>query len=112
MHVRMGVIFLDGAEVIVAIYKLTRDLKWQKLVFFNRELNSFEVQKQVDVQEIIETLVEVLALGYKLKLRRWRILSRNLSDEVIEQIIRATKLKIRSLGLVEEQELICRGSLE
>lgn len=111
MKGRVGVILLDGTEVIVAIFALTRDLKWEKLYYQVRDLTTFEPQKPVDYLAIMENLAEVLLFGLKLSIKNWKVLSRNLSDEFLKQISQVTKLKIRNLNLRTEQDLICRGIL-
>lgn len=107
----MGIILLDGAEVIIGIYVLNRHLRWEKIYSQVRDLTTFDSQKPIDYLEIMETLTEILLFGIKLGIKNWKIISRNLEDEVIKQISQATKLKIRSLDLKDEQELICRGIL-
>ncbi len=104
MHRRIGVILLDGAEVIVGIYSLDRDLKWQKIYSQVSDL-------RIDYLEIIETLADILLFGLKLQIKNWKVLSRNLSDEILKQISQTTKLKIKNLDLKTEQELICKGVL-
>lgn len=119
MGKRIGIILLDGAEVIVAIFAQNRSLKWEKLFFQRKELVHYqardltinESQKQIDYLEVVATLAEVLLFGLKLNIKSWRVLSRNISDEILKQISQVTKLKIKTLDLALEQELICRGVL-
>lgn len=111
MNVRVGVILLDGAELVVGVFTLDRDIRWTKLYYQVRDLTTSENQGQTDYLGILETLAEVLLFGIKLNIKNWKILTRNLEDEIVKQISQATKLKIRSLDLKDEQELICRGVL-
>lgn len=110
MGKRIGIILLDGTEVIVAIFAQNRSLKWEKLYYQVRNL-TFESQEQIDYLAIVETLVEILLFGLKLKIKNWKILSRSLPMEILKQISQVTKLKIQNLDLKTEQELICKGVL-
>lgn len=111
MKGRVGIILLDGAEVIIGIYAQSRELRWNKLFYQVRDLTSLQTQEQIDYLEIIETLAQSLLFGIKLNIKNWKVVSRNLSDEILKQISSSTKLKIRNLDLKTEQELICRGIL-
>lgn len=111
MGKRIGIILLDGTEVIVAIFAQSRSLKWEKLFFQVRALNTVNSQKQINYLAVVEKLAEVLLFGLKLNIRNWRVLSRHISAEILKQISQVTKLKIKTLDLVLEQELICRGVL-
>lgn len=111
MDPRAGVIFLDGTEVIIGIYALNKDLRWQKQYFEVRDLATFKLEKEVDPLEIIEIIAELLFMGIKLNIKNWQIIGRNLADEIQRKITQATKLKIKNLNLVSEQELICKGVL-
>lgn len=111
MNKKIGVILLDGTEVVVAIFALNRHLRWEKIYSQVRDLTIFESKNSVDYLEIVETLAEFLLFGLKLDIKSWKILSRNLSDETLKQISQATKLKIKSLDRATEQELICKGAL-
>ncbi len=111
MNSRIGVIFLDRTEIILGIFRLNRDLKWQKQYFEVRDLATFKPNKEVDSLEIIEIVAELLFIGIKLNIKDWQIISRNLSDEVQKKITQATKLTIKNLDLINEQELICKGML-
>ena len=111
MNLRIGVILLDGTEVVVGIFALSREIKWTKLYYQVRTLAASEAQDQIDYLKILETLAEVLMFGIKLNIKNWKILSRNLEDRIVKQISLLSKLKIRKMDLKEEQELICRGVL-
>lgn len=111
MSKRIGIILLDGAEVIVAIFAQNRSLKWEKLFYRVKDLKTTILQEQIDYLEVVEGLAEVLLFGLKLNIRNWRVLSRNISDKTLKEISRLTKLKIKALNLALEQELLCRGVL-
>lgn len=111
MRKRIGIILLDNTEIIVAIFTLNRSLKWEKIFYQSRDLTKFESHKQPDYLKIVETLAEILLFGLKLDIKNWQVLSRNISDEILKQISQVTKLKIKSLDLATEQELICKGIL-
>lgn len=111
MGKRTGIILLDGTEVIVAIFAQDRSLKWEKLFYQVRDSTRFASQKHIDYLEVVETLAEILLFGLKLDIKNWRVLSRNISAEILKQISQVTKLKIKTLDLALEQELICRGVL-
>lgn len=111
MSKRIGVILLDGAEVVVAIFAQNRSLRWEKLFLQVRGLHTVNSQKQINYLAIVEKLAEVLLFGLKLNIKNWKVLSRNISDEILKQIAQVTKLKIKNLDLSIEQELICRGVL-
>lgn len=109
MGKRIGIILLDGVEVIVAIFAQSRSLKWEKLFYQVRDSTRFASQKHTDYLEVVETLADILLFGLKLNIKNWRVLSRNISAEILKQISQVTKLKIKTLDLALEQELICRG---
>lgn len=111
MSKRIGIILLDNIEVIVAIFTLNRSLKWEKIFYQTRDLTKFESHKQPDYLRIVEILAEILLFGLKLDIKNWKVLSRNISDEILKQIAQVTKLKIKKLNLALEQELLCKGVL-
>ena len=111
MKPKIGIIFLDGAEVIVGIYVLNRHLKWEKIFYQVRDLTTFDPKKPIDYLDILEVLTERLYFGLKSGIKDWQIIARNLSDEILNSLSQATKLEIKILGLKDEQELICRGIL-
>lgn len=111
MGKRMGIILLDRTEVVVAIFAQNRSLKWEKLFYQVRNLNISEFQKQIDYLAVVEKLAEVLLFGLRLNIRNWKVLSRNISDEILRQISQISELKIKKLDPALEQELICRGVL-
>lgn len=108
---KVGLIFLDGTEVIIGIYIQNRDLRWTKLYSQVRDLTNFDSEKPIDYLDLVEILAESLLFGVKLNIKRWQVLSRNLSDEILKQISQATRVKVRSLDLKTEQELILKGVL-
>lgn len=111
MNKRIGVILLDGAEVVAAIFALNRHLRWEKIYSQVKDLTALQSKDTVDYLEIVETLADFLLFGLKLDIKNWKILSRNLPDETLKQISQATRLDIKILDQATEQELICKGAL-
>lgn len=110
MKDNIGIILIDGFEVLIRVYQSIGG-GWKQLRSQNRDLSLFQRGKELKSSEVIEVIAEVSLSGYSLGVSDWRIIVRDLSDETIHNIQLATGLKINNLTLVREQELICKGIL-
>ncbi len=111
MLVRFGVILLDWNEIVVRIYdqdnygKLTTVYHYMKDVTPSK--NDFPIAAAI-CKKFITTLVKKTQ---PLGITQWRVCSRYLPADKVEEIAKEIGIAIEKLTLQREQELICRGML-
>lgn len=110
MKDKFEVIFLDGTEVIIHIYERDHD-KTTKLLHHQITNLTPEALGSRQAQEAIEIIAEFSLNGYALHVYDWKICARNVSDEIKRRISAAIGLKIETITVSREQDLIMKGML-
>lgn len=111
MH-HVGIILLDGAEVLVRMYETDNIANHILLHSENRDLTSFKQGKLLmKSTDFIEVIAEVSFAGYSLRITDWKICARNLPESIVKDVALATGMSIEKMTLAREQELLCKGVL-
>lgn len=111
MDSNIGVILLDGDEVLLRIYILDNKKQWVLLRHQSYDLASNIKGKPATSTQIIEIIADVLLTRYASTIYDWKICARNIQEEVIHDISEATGFPTELLTLQREQELLCQGIL-
>ncbi len=111
MQEKLGIILLDGNEVTIRIYERERLGQWKLLSQHDRDLTTFDTHTNVKTADIVEVIVQVSLSRYGGKVDDWRIIARNMDQEIAEQVGMATGIQAEFLLLQREQELLCKGAL-
>lgn len=101
MRGRLGVLLLDGHEVLLSVYELDGHLIWRqpiKIPF-----------KEPPALKIIETIADLSYQTSSLKINIWKVSSRNLPSKTRLQVSEATGQTIDEITRIQEQELISLG---
>lgn len=108
---RVGIILLDGSEVIIRMYEISN--KGNQMLIHNesRDLTSFETGKTLKSYELIEVIAEAFFTGSSLRVTEWKICSRNVPEMTIKEVAASTNTIIENLILNREQEIMCKGLL-
>lgn len=112
MNQGMGVILLDGLEVVARIYVSAGKNKWKLLDYQRKEVSSFSRNSILDTSDFIETISQIFLSKTGRHIEEWRILSRHLPEFVIKDVRLATNFEVVVLTRILEQELICLGVLK
>ena len=108
---RVGIILLDGFEIIIKLYELQAAGKNKLLRSEDRELASFKSDNLIMPSAFIEVIAEATYAGSSLQISDWKICSRNLPDSITKKISGATNTTIESLIPSREHELLSLGLL-
>jgi hypothetical protein len=108
---QVGIIFLDGDEVIVRIYATDSHNKKQLFRYQCYDLATGIPGKAATATEIVEIIAGVFFTRYASEIVDWKICARNIHEAVIHDVTTATGLKTEILTLQREQELLCKGML-
>lgn len=111
MTARIGVILLDGDEVILRIYNKDEHNQWTLYRYQCHDLATGISSKRATASEIIEVIASVFLTRYASEIIDWKICAHNIQEDVIEDITSATGLIPEILTLQREQELLCKGML-
>src|SRR5437868_4274821 len=109
---RCGVIFLDGAEVIIRTYETDDAGKSTLLHQQTRDLELFLPETSPKPSDVIEIIAETFFAGNVKNVNSWKVFARNIPEDIIREIRSATKFTVENLLLIREQELICNGILQ
>lgn len=112
MQERYGIILLDGCEIIARIYEKTSQGKWTLLHYHDRDLTTFDNNTKLTASDIVEVIVQISLSKWGEKVDDWKIISRNLDEEVSQHVSMATGIYAEYLTLQREQELLCKGVLK
>lgn len=111
MNQGMGIILLDGLEVVARIYVSSGKHKWRLLDYQRKDVTSFRKSVSLDTSDFIETISQILLSKTGRHIEEWKILARHLPEFVIKDVRLATNFEVMELTLIREQELICLGVL-
>lgn len=118
MREKLGLILLDGEEVIIRIYVLESPTtclpagrNWKLAGHLSYDLATFQKRKLITSSEIIEIIADVSLSQTALHVSEWKILTRNLSESTARDVTSATGISTEILTLTREQELLCKGVL-
>jgi len=111
MDGNIGVILVDGDEIVLRIYILNRYKEWDLLRYQSYDVATGTPGKRASSAEIVEVIAGVLITRYAKTIFDWKICARNTEEAIIQDIEEATGLPIELLTLQREQELLCKGIL-
>ena len=103
-----GIIFVDGTEVLLRVYKIDDD-KWKLLHYDSCDLIDRKLEKSITSYNIAEIIANFFTTTYTQEVIEWRICARNITKETAAEIALAIGLKVEFLERIREQELICKG---
>jgi hypothetical protein len=109
---RVGIIFLDGAEVIIRIYEAEASRSYKLLHTQNRDLTSFKHDEMLKTVDAIEVIAEVYFTGHGMNVTDWKICARNVPEATINHIASVTGFTVETLLLNREQDLLCKALFE
>lgn len=111
MRERVGVILLDGNDVIVRIYEIDANNRWTLIRYREHKLIPLTQEETVTTDEIIEVIADTSFSQYAIHVSNWKIIARNSNKETIQHVSQATGLPSEVLTSSREQELLCKGLL-
>lgn len=103
-----GVILLDTSEVIIYIYKFTKDKRLIVLNTNTYDLTSLESNKVIDAAQIVAVLMS-LFLSHKSFIQKWQLVSRGLPEEVVTDVAKTLDIPSEMLTHQREQEFLCKA---
>ncbi len=107
----VGILFLDGAEVIIRIYHVDHDEGFTLMYAQDRDLYTFDLLKPIMLMDVVEMFARVLLDAPVKDVDIWQLVSRNVPEDFVHALQRSINQHIEQLSLTEEQELICQGVL-
>lgn len=107
---KIGIILLDGDEVIIRIYNQDNQ-KWELSKYQSYDLATFDACKHVSAREILEIIADVSLARYAAHVTEWKICARNVADDVVHEVANTISMHVELLSLAREQELLCKGIL-
>lgn len=110
MKERFGVILLDGNEIIFKIYRIDRYGNWKLVKFGNYDLTTFS-ERPVTAYDFIEIVRIVFQFPEAAFVTSWHMCTRNVAEELVEEVAKNSDIPTEYLTLSREQELICKGIL-
>jgi hypothetical protein len=109
--IKVGVLLLDGAEVIIRIYHVDHDNGFTLMFAQDRDLYTFDIRKPIMLMDVVEMFANALFQAPVKDVDVWQLVSRNVPDDFAYSLEHSIKQHIEHLSLREEQELICQGVL-
>lgn len=106
---RIGIMLLDGTEIIIRMYEINTNGKVKLLHSENRDLTPFDKGNILKPVDIIEIIAEISIKGFSFAITDWKICARNTLGNLIKEIMLATNTQIELLTLNREQEILCNG---
>lgn len=107
----IGIILLDGDEVVLRIYGLDQHKQWIIVRDQNYDLTSDIPGEKAASSEIVEIIAGIFFTQHFSDICDWKICARNIADETVHDIAQATGFQIETLTLQKEQNLLCKGIL-
>jgi len=104
----IGLVLIDFTEVIVKIYQKTEKAGWKVEYSNSRDLATFK-EPPLKATEAASYISEQSFSRSGLSVGEWRIVARNVTDEVAEEIGLITGVEVEKLTLIREQELLFEG---
>ncbi len=111
MDGNIGVILVDGDEIILRIYVLNKQKEWDLFRYQSYDLASGIPGKSATSSDIVGIIAGVLLTRYASTITDWKICARNLQEDILHDIAEATGFPSELLTLEREQELLCKGIL-
>ena len=108
----MGVILIDGLQVLARIYHPSRKYQWKLVDYQSRDLGYVKRNTVLETADFIETISQVFLSDKGRHIADWKILARHLPAFIIKDVRLATNFEVEELTLIREQELICLGVLK
>jgi hypothetical protein len=106
MVLKCGIILLDDSEIIFRIYQITH-YEW-KLNHYHSAPLTYQI---LDVNEILEIIGDFFTAKYVQHVTAWKICSRQYPKKVVTDIAQNLSIDVENLGMIREQELLCKGML-
>jgi|SRR5579871_4104185 len=111
MTARVGIILLDGEEIVLRIYGYDKRNTLKLIHYQCYDLASGVPEKYATSTEFIEIIAGVLLTRYAALVTDWKLCARNLHETIADDISAATGMHPETLTLQREQELLCKGIL-
>ena len=104
MKQKYGIIFLDGKEVVIRVYEVTKT-QWSLFYY-----HSFQLQENTYKSPIVaETLAEFFLSKYAQGVTEWKVCAREVAPAIISDVANAIGQSIETITPLREQELLCKG---
>lgn len=108
MNHRYGVILLDSTELIFRIYEAnTKD--WRLVHYHSAKLFTMSAKGEILITDIMEVIAEFLTTQYAQHIAEWKVCSRHLPLNMIQDLQKGLGFKIENITPLREQELLCKG---
>lgn len=106
-----GVVLLDDEEALFTIYTVDKRGKAQVLFQVRKILPQCRSGRGLSQSQSVEVVAEFFYKGAALNVRDWRLAGRQIPDELVRVIAKATGLPIENLREKRERELLMLGLL-
>ena len=108
----MGVILIDGLQIVTRIYLSSKEYQWKLIDYQSKDLGYIKRNVILETSDFIETISQVFLSEKGRHIADWKILARHLPGFIIKDVRLATNFEVEDLTLIREQELICLGALK
>jgi len=107
----IGVILLDADEIVFYVYTTDENNKWKLIKHQCFDLATGIPGKKATSTEYIEIIAKTFLSYFGLAVVDWKICARNINEDILSDITKATGFKPEMLTLQREQELVSKGLL-